>query len=177
MKSELQHLLQDCDEELNDIDKKISLLNPFDKTRIYLTQYALIKACGTLEYACKSIVADYFDHSSITQIHTYLEKTVRNNSMSATYENMCGLLKKFDEEWQKAFKDSVSKRTDGKKIISSANSLVTNRNLFAHGKPPIATFNEICGYYNDTKQLINELDAVIMNACCVAITSCCENIS
>ena len=120
-----------------------------------------MKACGTLEYVYRSIVADFFDQSSLTQIHTYLDKTVRSGSMSATYDNMNGLLGKFDTDWRNNFKNAVQGRTDGQRLIASANSLVANRHLFAHGQSPTATFNDICQYYQDTLILINELDAVV----------------
>lgn len=161
MKAELSNLLLECSQQLNDIDKKMSVLPVFDKTRTYLTQYALMKACGTLEYVYRSIVADFFDQSSLTQIHTYLDKTVRSGSMSATYDNMTKLLGKFDSDWRKNFKDAIQKRSDAQKIIASANSLVTNRHLFAHGHVPTATFNDILQYYNDASILIYELDSVI----------------
>lgn len=161
MKTELSNQLAECTRQLSEIDTKISALQPFDKVRAYLTQYALIKACGTLEFVYRSIVADYFDQSSLTQIHTYLDKTVRSGSMSATYDNMSSLLGKFDSNWRSAFKNAVQARPDGQRIIASAKSLVTNRHLFAHGQSPTATFNDIFQYYNDALELINELDAVV----------------
>ena len=161
MKNELQNQLAECSRQLNDIDTKISALQPFDKTRAYLTQYALIKVCGTLEYVYRSIVADFFDQSSLTQIHTYLDKTVRNGSMSAKYDNMSGLLGKFDATWRNNFVNAIQNRSDGQRLIASTNSLVTNRHLFAHGQPPTATFNDILQYYKDALILINELDAAV----------------
>lgn len=161
MKAELKEILTECSRQLTDIESKISETEPFDKTRAYLTQYALIKACGTLEYVFRSIVADFFDKSNQTQIHTYLDNTVRSGSMSATYENMSKLLVKFDKDWRNNFKNAVHGRDDCHKIIASANSLVTNRHLFAHGKPPTATFNDIHQYYQDALNLIYELDEVV----------------
>lgn len=161
MKAELKEMLTECSWQLTDIETKISETEPFDKTRAYLTQYALIKACGTLEYVFRSIVADFFDKSNLTQIQTYLDKTVRSGSMSVKYKNMLELLEKFDKEWRNNFKDAVNGRDDGQRIIASANSLVTNRHLFAHGKPPTATFNDIHQYYQDALNLIYELDEVV----------------
>lgn len=61
MKTELQNLIDECTTELTDISAKISALPPLDKTRAYLTKYALIKSCGTIEFVYRSLVADYFD--------------------------------------------------------------------------------------------------------------------
>lgn len=161
MKPELQNLIQECTAELYDISWRISKLTPLDKARLYLTNYALIKACGTVELVYRSIVADYFDQSSLSQIHTYIDKTVRSGSMSATYDNMSKLLGKFDDNWKESFGNLVKQRTDKQKIIDSSNSLVNNRHLFAHGKAPTASFNDILQYYQDTLELIKMLDTVV----------------
>lgn len=81
--------------------------------------------------------------------------------MSAKYDNMSGLLGKFDDTWRTNFKNAVAQYPDSQRIISSANSLVTNRHQFAHGKTPIATFNDIKQYYTDALELIRIMDSVV----------------
>ena len=161
MKPELQNMIQECTIELNDISSRMGKLPPLDKARLYLTNYALIKACGTVEFVYRSIVADFFDQSSLSQIHTYIDKTVRSGSMSATYDNMSKLLGKFDDNWKLSFVNLVKQRANKQKIIDSSNSLVNNRHLFAHGKAPTASFNDIFQYYQDTLELIKMLDTVV----------------
>lgn len=161
MKNELQDLIHECTMELDEINQRMGELPSLDKMRLYLTNYALIKACGTLEYVYRSIVADYFDQSPLTQIHTYIDKTVRNGSMSATYDKMSGLLGKFDDSWRNHFRNTVQQHDNCQRIISSSNSLVANRHLFAHGQAPTASFNDIYQYYQDTLVLIQILDTVV----------------
>lgn len=161
MKTDLQDLIDECTIELNDIEGRLDNLPALDKERLYLTQYALIKSCGTVEFVYRSIVADYFDQSSLVQIHTYIDNTVRSGSMSATYDNMNKLLKKFDSNWANTFKNSVQSHPNAQRLISSSNSLVNNRHLFAHGKPPTATFLDIKNYYFDVLQLVNILDSIV----------------
>lgn len=161
MKNELQNQIAECNAELADISVKIDALSPLEKSQVYFTNYALMKACGTVEFVYKSIVADYFDRSSLTQVHTYIDKNVRQSSMSATYDNMSKLLGKFDDSWRDGFKNAVQIRPDCHKLIDSSKSLVNNRHLFAHGKPIIATFNEIKVYYQDVLILINILDSIV----------------
>lgn len=160
MKSELQSLIEDCNAEMNDIESKLTSLDAFDKTKLYLTKYALMKASGTLEFVFRSIVADFFDDCS-SQVVTYIEKTVRTGSMSSTYDNMKSLLKKFDDAWASEFQSRVNSASDKQRIIDSAKSIVTNRHSFAHGREPTATFGEIKTYYTDALQLINILDLVV----------------
>ena len=99
MKQELQDMLADCTSELNDIEVRINSLPSLDKGRQYFTNYALIKACGTVEFVYRSIVADHFSQLLNSRIDTYLDTTVRQGSNSAKYENMKKLLNKFDRQW------------------------------------------------------------------------------
>lgn len=101
MKQELQDMLDECTAELNDIEARINALPSLDKGRQYFTNYALIKACGTVEFVYRSIVADHFSQLTNSRIDTYLDATIRKGSMSAKYEMMQNLLGKFDDQWKK----------------------------------------------------------------------------
>lgn len=161
MKNDLYSEIEKCSEEIEYIEVAISRLGPFDKSVFFLTNYALIKAYGTIEFVFHSIVADYFNQSNLPQIHTYLENTVRTGSMSAQYGNMCRLLKQFDDDWANNFKDAVNGHPDKEKILNSIQSLVTNRHSFAHGYPSSATFSDIQQYYLDALLLISIFDSAI----------------
>lgn len=161
MKQELSNMLAECTNELNDIQTRIDALPPLDKGRQYLTHYALIKACGTVELVYRSIVADHFSQLSNNRIDTYLDSTIRQGSNSAKYENMKNLLNKFDHQWSSDFQATVQKANNGNRLIAASNSLVTNRHCFAHGKSPTATFLDIKQYYLDVVQLINILDTIV----------------
>ena len=161
MKSELQDRLNDCEAELVDIDERLENLDPFDKTRKYLTYYALIRACGTAEYVYRAIVADYFTSLGDTKIDKFLNKAVREGSMSASYNNMCNLLQRFDDNWKEQFSQEVKNHPDGNRIISSAKSLVANRHAFAHGRSISASFSDIKLYYMDMMILIEVFDNAV----------------
>lgn len=161
MKQELQDMLANCTAELNDIEVRINSSPPLDKSRQYFTNYALIKACGTVEFVYRSIVADHFSQLSNSRIDTYLDSTVRQGSNSAKYENMKKLLNKFDRQWGNAFQATVQGLVNGSRLIDASNSLVTNRHNFAHGKAPTATFLEIKQYYLDVVQLITVFDSIV----------------
>ena len=158
MTDAVRNLLDECSSELVNLETTINSLDPLDKTRAFLTKYALIKTSGTLEYAFRSIIADYFSRFHIPQIETYLNKTIRENSSSVIYDNICTVLGRFDETWKQDFKTRMQDRNQ---VIQSAKSLVTNRHAFAHGSEPTATFNDIKQYYNDVLLMINELDSVL----------------
>ena len=161
MKCELQDMINECNRELLDIETRIGNLQPTDKERQYLSNYALIKACGTVEYVYRSIVADFFSNLADERIDTYLDVMVRQGSGSAKYDNMKGLLNKFDVEWATRFKEEVQSLSDSQRLISASNSLVTNRHAFAHGQNPTATFLDIKNYYQDVLRLIAIFDSIV----------------
>lgn len=161
MKRELEDMLDECSNELMDIEERINALQPLDKGRQYLSNYALIRVCGTAELVYRSIVADHFSALSDSRIDTYLDSTVRQGSNSAKYDNMRKLLQKFDTQWANNFKVAVQERADGQRLIAASNSLVTNRHTFAHGKMPTATFLDIKNYYSDVVELIRVFDSIV----------------
>ena len=162
MKIELENMLDDCAAELEDIEQRIENMDTLDKGRRYLTNYGLIRACGTVEFVYRSIIVDYFEQQlSNNRINTYLDSTIRQGSNSAKYENMKKLLKNFDDQWSLNFSNMLKERDDGQRLISAANSLVNNRHNFAHGKSTTATFLDIKNYYNDIVQLLRIFDSVV----------------
>ncbi len=163
MKTELQKMIDGCTSELNEIKRIIHELKPLDKTKAYLTMYALMKASGTIEFVYRSIVADYFEAFNIHQIDYHLEKFVRKGHSSAKYNEMLKLLENFDENWHRCFKQNVNNRRDSNRLIQSSESLVSNRHLFAHGRQPTATFEEIYNYYLDCLELVKEFDSAVHN--------------
>ena len=76
MKQELQDMLDECTAELNDIEARINALPSLDKGRQYFTNYALIKACGTVEFVYRSIVADHFSQLTNSRIDSHVQKNV-----------------------------------------------------------------------------------------------------
>ncbi len=57
----------------------------------YLIKYAIIRACGAIEVAYKSIVADFCDSkTSVQQLNYYIDNNVRGNSMNPSIDNLHG---------------------------------------------------------------------------------------
>lgn len=160
MKKYLKKQLKDCQEELNTINR-IMPRNPLDSSVYFFTMYALVKACGTIEYVFKAIISDFFNKSKIKQIKYYIAKSIRESSNNPSYSKICEILEKFDKTWNNDFKSNINILPDKDKLITSLNSLVNNRNEFAHGNNPTVSFSSICSYYQDAIKIINILDKSI----------------
>ncbi len=149
-------LIQTCDTELNNISNYISK----NKTNIlvqYLIKYATIKACGTIEASLKVIIGDFVEISSSQHIKNYINITVRSKTLNPKYPQIVELLNKFEKCWADNLKNKITP-----KIISENDSLVTNRNNFAHGDTNTTpSIQDIKNYYNSAKTLLKALEGVL----------------
>ncbi len=130
-------------------------------SRKYLTLYSLIKASGVIEYAFKTILADYH-LGGLPQTVSYIDNNVRDSSRNPSLKNIYSLLKEFDSSWNSTFKRLLKAHPDSVRIKQSMNSLCENRNSFAHGKACTATFADIMQYFEDSVIVIQLLDAVVV---------------
>lgn len=156
----VQDAIQDCLSELEQLSVLLDAVEHTSKMGKYLTRYALIKACGTIEYSYKTLVADALGKMS-EQLETYIEKKVRDSSSNPTYNQMTSLLNDFDSKWNSEFKNAVNSMPHHERITSSLDSLNKNRNNFAHGKNPTASFTEIRNYFNDAIKIIAAMDSIL----------------
>tara|TARA_R110002049_G_scaffold246873_2_gene420982 strand:- start:3226 stop:3717 length:492 start_codon:yes stop_codon:yes gene_type:complete len=154
-------LLDDCATELTNIETLVHGLGLGSSIVPYLSKYGLIKACGTIEQAFKSLVADRCSYRSRSQIKNYLTVMIRNSSSNPSFGNICKLLKSFDDNWNSEFKNVVSNHARSNSLKTSLQSLVDARNEFAHGGNPRVSIGDVRQYYRDAMELIEELDRVV----------------
>lgn len=159
---EVEDLLNDCKADLIAVQSIIDSLGYSSNIVPYLNKYAIIKACGTIEMAFKTLVADHCSRRVKKQVKHYLSKKVRSNSSNPTYGNICTLLGDFDPEWKQKFKDQVRQHPDSARLHTSMDSLVSARNNFAHGGDPNASISNIISYFTDFYTVITILDSILL---------------
>lgn len=159
--SNIESLINDTIFEFSQIEillNNIGVTSPMAK---YLTLYSLIKATGVIEFSYKTIVADFHSGCS-SQLETFIDKTVRSNSKNPNIDNMHSLLKSFDDNWDNDFKTLLNAHSDKNRLMQSLSSLNQNRNKFAHGISPTASFNDIKTYFNDAVEIVKMIDSVVV---------------
>lgn len=162
MNKNLKDIMISCDDEINDIKEYISRIDKFDKMYSYLTNYVLIKSCGTLELVYKSIIVNYFDNCNLDAAKSFINNKITNSSSSIRYDVLCSVLKQFGNSWHDSFVNMLTSLPNNQQLILSTQSLTNNRHMFAHGKNPTASFDEIIDYYTDCKKVISILDSSII---------------
>jgi hypothetical protein len=155
----LQNLI-DCSDELQKIQESINFVGQSHSIVPFLTNYAIIKCCGTIENSFKTIIADF--HNTLPQqAKNYIEETFYKSPMNPSQNNIHSSLEKFDPAWNLAFKTKLSLEANKSRIESSLKSLNHARNEFAHGGRPTVSFQSIFLYFNDAKRIIEILDEVV----------------
>ena len=157
----VMNMLNNCKQEIEDIQGIKKVVASTSLIIMFITRYSLIKACGTIELAYKTIVADFCENAQSSQVKNFILNRVRNSSDNPTLEKMYNLLNSFDEEWNKKFKDGINILEDKEKIFSSLKSLTDSRNEFAHGGNPTISFDDVVNYFKDACLIIEVLDRVI----------------
>lgn len=156
--SAVEQMLDDCSDELDQLQILAAAQGPATP---YLTKYAIVRACGTIEQSFKTVVADHCANKSKAQVKRFLAVRVRDSSMNPSWENMCRLLRDFDEIWNADFKSVVNADSDCAQIKLSLSSLVEARNNFAHGGNPSSTIGDVRVYFDHAKRIIQYMDSIV----------------
>lgn len=154
--------LSDCEAELTQLEDAMKLLGHTSPIGMFLTRYAIIKACGTIERAFKSLVADHAESLQSQQVKNFLQSKVRESSMNPNENNITQLLKSFDSKWSTDFCDKLKVMADKEKKKQSLKSLVEARNAFAHGGNPITTIGQVKIYFCDSREIMDLIDEAIV---------------
>lgn len=157
-----ERLISECQTELDDIRKMLVEYGSFSNLTPYLTNYALVKASGTIEQSFKTIIADCCDKDQSQQIRNYVQNMFRESSRNSTIENIHKSLNEFDEDWNVTFKNRLSRMKDATRIRTSLKSLNQARNAFAHGGKTTISFHNVSSYFADALVVIEILDRIVV---------------
>jgi hypothetical protein len=150
-----------CKNELDQIHSLIASLGLTSAIPAYLSRYAVIRGCGAIEIAFKSLVADRVSRRGNVQVKRFLRKRIREGSANPSFDNMCKFLVDFDEQWNSEFKNLVRMNPNKPELLASLESLVAARNDFAHGGSPSVSITDVLRYFDDARRVLEMLDLVI----------------
>lgn len=150
--------LNDCSDELEKIKTRINK-NQFDDMVRFLQRYAIIKACGTIEYVVKNMIADHVEAGSSPELQNYISVKVRDSSTNPTTGNISNLLGEFSATgWKRSFDNALSSHNQEK---ASLNSLVQLRNDFAHGQSPTIGILNIIRYFDHARTIVSLVETAL----------------
>lgn len=149
--------ISECQSDLERIGHMIEALGSTHPISGILTRYSLMKASASLECAYKTIIADYYKSFS-PELEQFINRSVLDANMNATYENICKMLQRFSEDKNTSFKNTVQALPAYERLHSSFSSLSRARNDVAHGSSISISFTDVVQYFNDATIIIEKLD-------------------
>lgn len=155
-----QNFLTNIDESKEDLQRirnLISAIGSMSPVAGYLTKFALIRVCGTLEICYKTLIADFYESVS-PEMQRYITIHVREASLNAKYENIKKVLKEFSEEKSNDYKNIINARVDKEQILAAMSTLNTARNEVAHGGNMALSIADICNHFEKAVCVLEELD-------------------
>lgn len=159
--SDVLQQLDQCQTELNNIQGIIIGLGLTSNIVPYLNKYSVIKACGTIEMAFKTLIADYCEFRSKRQVKRFISKRIREGSANPSFDMICKFLGEFDEAWKNDFKDKLNLDPNKQGLKDTLQSLVDARNDFAHGGNPGTSISDVITYFTNSRRIIEIMDDVI----------------
>jgi hypothetical protein len=159
--SSVENELVSCKDELDQIETLISELGLTSVISPYLAKYAIIRSCGSIETAFKTLIADRVSRRGNNQVKRFLRRRIREGSANPSFENICKFLLDFDETWKNDFKANVNSDPNKSSLLLSLQSLVDARNDFAHGGNPTVSITDILRYFDDARRILEKLDLIV----------------
>jgi len=130
----------------------------------YLIDYSVIRAYGTIEFAFKCIIADFFEDGQSEYIKNFISNKVREKPINPEIGRIYTLIKNFDDVLHTRFKGDMNQYSNKDKLLSSLNSLRGQRHTLAHGGNITISFNDVFQYYKDSCIIIKILDRSLNNS-------------
>ena len=152
----LLNILEDCTNEIDYIEAKIEE-DKFNSIVPYLTKYALIRACGSIEIVYKEMIVQVLSDGAGDLTKKFIENCIRDSSSNPSTGQIERLLQSLNEDWKITFHDKLR----GTEEKGALNSLVINRNAFAHGRTMTASIQEVKNYFTKSKVVLTWLDEIL----------------
>jgi len=154
--------LTQCRTELDHVQTIINTFGITSPVTPYLTKYAVIRACGSIEVSFKALVADFCSKKSKKQVKRFIHMKIRKGSANPSQENIMNILNSFDENWKKNFKSNLKSDPQKQQIVVSLQSLVDARNEFAHGGSPTLSIADVLSHFDRARRVVEHVDAIIL---------------
>lgn len=127
------------------------------------SKYLCILVSGFIEESLRTLLEEYTKKHSAPNIQNFVEKQLKKITNCNT-NRIIEVLKKFSNDWAQEFEHQIKEKSsiDGRKIKTSIDSVIANRNSIAHGKNVGITYPRIYDYYNDVKKAVKILEDIII---------------
>ncbi len=122
--------------------------------KAYLTYYLCIRVSGFMEDCIRSIFSEYVDANSKDAAKNFIFAKLKKIP-NPTWGTITSISKEFDENWNSQLNKQVTKP-----YREALESIVSNRNVIAHGGTSAITLRDLETYYREAINVIDELEKI-----------------
>jgi len=160
--TDVKEILRASLEEIENIDNIITnFLGSTSPASPYMSRYAIIKACSSIERSFKVIIADFLLlHTTNESLSNFINNSIRHTSTNPKYETIVNVLKGIDRNLGNNFKIKAKEIEDFEKVKDSLNSLVNERNTLAHGGSPTITSKDVIRHFKNAIFILIALENI-----------------
>lgn len=156
MNGQYLQILNDCTIEIQSIEGWISD-HPFDSNVRFLTAYAVIRTCGTIEFVLKQMLFDHLTNGANEEANSYLSKSIIDSSFNPSPGQIYRILENIKSDWKIELENAIK----GSNEKGQLTSLVDLRNSFSHGATITVSINDVKNYYNSGIWILQKLHEII----------------
>jgi len=138
---------------LNDLYSKTK---DFDDPELqsHWVKYLCILSSGHIENSIRYIYGTYAENKSHQNIANYMYKNLRRFQNPNT-DKIINLTSAFNKDWGKNLEKFIS---DSEEMKSSINSIISLRNLIAHGESVTVTYSSLEKYWENTIKVLDFIE-------------------
>lgn len=152
--TEFENTLYDNINNISDINNSFHNLKDGDPIRVHLTNYLIIRSCGTIEQGIKLLISNHFSAKTTDQyLQNFIENSVVKSSKNPSENLVNVLLKQFDNNKKISSLYNKHSNLNTRQLYTSLDSLRNFRNQIAHGDR-ISTSHAIVNNYLDSSILL-----------------------
>lgn len=149
--TEFENTLYDNINNISGINNSFYELDFADPIRVHLTNYLIIRACGTIEQGLKLLISNHFSAKTTDRyLQNFIEVSIVKNSSNPSEHMVNNFMNKFDsvKKISKLYESysSISK----KQLYISLDSLRNLRNSIAHGDRVNTSHNTVNEYLDSS---------------------------
>lgn len=150
----MSHSIERLEKKLDDMFTMVNAVQDIE-AKARLAEYLCIRTSGLLESVVKQLVSEFMDGNSQQEANRYV-KTKMQTVTNLKHAKLEKLLDSFSSDWQNEYASGIS---DAEK--ASLNSIIDLRNSMAHGGTQSVSFVTVKSHYDNVKNVIAHLKAII----------------
>jgi hypothetical protein len=127
--------------------------------RSHLAKYLTVLISGIYEDVIEHLILELAQRQNTAkELKEFIRNQVDWSFKNPKSENILKFLRRFSPDWAGQYKNSTTPSQR-----DSLDAIVDNKNLIAHGNSSEITFSDIKRYYDDSKNILVFLDALILS--------------